>query len=471
MSADNKKLQLLSPRAKQLLTEIKQHELDKKKTALQSWWLGLERWFAFLKQKKRSSGEQIDEKAGEEAEKKGASVKKKKFSVASLFEKLNRSMTRLNLGLWLKAKKDKLAGSNKISLDKTKLLHTFEKWVKFFHPKNQKTKFNSTTYLSLSKSSRLPVWSGMIGALVLVFILLAYNFTQLFTSQDRIKKMRDAIPILEKEIKQLEPKIHKREILLEQFDTQINKKLSGFMSATEVKSIISPIVATFEKKNLTIIGQDVAFNQMPSAADLVKPSLKKPSADSTLFSTAKKAEAADDPSLVESVKAAVKPSKKKSKKGDAKKAAEPAKIAPPSAEERARVEKIASLKQSIPSDLNFMRVTFYLRGEYLNYLRARNILVGYLPSLTIPLEEIAMNPKNGAIEYHVIYEVPYLVRPIPTPTPNLPAANLTEPAAKNDRLSTNATAAVAEPKLIIAAAVHQKITKPISKEKNYRKKI
>jgi hypothetical protein len=139
---------------------------------------------------------------------------------------------------------------------------------------------------------------------------------------------------------------------------------------------------------------------------VLKPTIAEPAADQTFFIAEEEAKKAQElAARLEKLKA--------EKRGAGQQTAAASNETKLSKEAVAVLnEKIEKLRKSIPGEIKFMTVTLNLRGEYLDYLRARDMLINYLPNLSIPMEEIVMNDTNGAIEYRVVYELPYIISQI-----------------------------------------------------------
>jgi hypothetical protein len=242
---------------------------------------------------------------------------------------------------------------------------------------------------------------------IIIFVLLAYNLFQIYSTKQHIDHVRDTvIPDLVSKTNNIKGIISNNQKLEQALSAEINDSLQRFLSLTEVKALLGPIAETFEKKNLAVIDQKVAFNDIPNMVKVLKPTIAEPAADQTFFIAEEEAKKAQELAAhLEKLKA--------EKRGAGQQTAAASNETKLSKEAVAVLnEKIEKLRKSIPGEIKFMTVTLNLRGEYLDYLRARDMLINYLPNLSIPMEEIVMNDTNGAIEYRVVYELPYIISQI-----------------------------------------------------------
>lgn len=382
MNLDNKQPNNLSPRAKSLLQEIQQQEQLLEKMEARGGGAKQQ----FMVQWKRLLLKLFPKKVLQKAKKPKVLPKTDSVKGATVAKRLRET---------------KLTD---YPFYNNTLRPAFEKLIFFIYPARKKKPFNSTTYIGLSKSSRQPIWASLTGVVLIIFALLAYNLFETYSTKQRMDHVRDTvIPNLVSKTNNIKPIITRNQELEQALSLEINRKLQSFLSGAEVKSLLGPIAETFEKKNLAVIDQKVAFNDIPSTVNLLMPTITEPDADQTVFLEAEQAKKALD-------LAAVAEKLKPGKRGAKKQTAPASKESELSKEAEAMLKKkVENLRKSIPGEINFMTVTLNLRGEYLDYLRARNMLVSYLPNLSIPIEEIVMNDTNGAIEYRVVYELPYII--------------------------------------------------------------
>ena len=385
MSVDNKQPKNLSPRAKSLLKEIQQQEQSAEKMAVREGGVKKQFMAQWRRLLSRFSPKKVPQKADNSTvlpeidSAQGASVAKKSRETKPTLSVFNNNTLR----------------------------PAIEKLKTFIDPSRQKKQFHSTTYISLSKSSRQPIWASLMIVVIIIFVLLAYNLFQIYSTKQHIDHVRDnVIPDLVSKTNNIKGIISNNQKLEQALSAEINDSLQRFLSLTEVKALLGPIAETFEKKNLAVIDQKVAFNDIPNMVKVLKPTIAEPAADQTFFIAEEEAKKAQElAARLEKLKA--------EKRGAGQQTAAASNETKLSKEAVAVLnEKIEKLRKSIPGEIKFMTVTLNLRGEYLDYLRARDMLINYLPNLSIPMEEIVMNDTNGAIEYRVVYELPYIISQI-----------------------------------------------------------
>ena len=65
------------------------------------------------------------------------------------------------------------------------------------------------------------------------------------------------------------------------------------------------------------------------------------------------------------------------------------------------------LMKSLPKNVSFMTYHFQLKGQYLDYLKARQDVLRQYPYLIIPVEEIVTEKNQDEIQFRVIYDIPF----------------------------------------------------------------
>ena len=58
--------------------------------------------------------------------------------------------------------------------------------------------------------------------------------------------------------------------------------------------------------------------------------------------------------------------------------------------------------------LRFLSFTLIIKGKYANYQLARNTLIRVIPSISIPLEQIVMQPQQSDVEMKVVFDIPFI---------------------------------------------------------------
>jgi len=290
-----------------------------------------------------------------------------------------------------------------------KNIHPFNS-IEGFTSSEQKKGFDPKTYLSLSKSSRLPIWLGLVGLALATLTFLTYNIFQIYPKSSWMNFANSNSEVsVKKSINKITPRIARNKKMVKALDVEIKSRLLNFVRESEAKSLLAPIAETFEKRKLKIIEQKITFSMNRMSPNLITPVLPVPLADKTLFLEAEKVTATDIKETRNSNPARTNQKKPVVVKKRSDSYAEMLKTQKKTKNTTGKIMlKKNSVKESLPGEINFMTITLNLRGEYLNYLRARNMLLSYIPNLLIPLEEIVLNNKNGAIEYRVVYELPYL---------------------------------------------------------------
>ncbi len=210
-----------------------------------------------------------------------------------------------------------------------------------------------------------------------------------------------------------------------QIETEF-KKIPTDETADQLTNKISEL---FENGRLKIVKQEINENSFPMPVAFALPPMTKPEADQTIFSkieipletetqkpVAKKTEKKDigEKLTGKDRKTGNKTTVKTKKEVTVATPAPVVKIDNENYPELVALVKDETekkkklLQKSLPKDVTFMSYHFQIKGQYLDYLQARNQLVKSYPYLNIPVEEIVSIKNQTDLEFRVIYDIPII---------------------------------------------------------------
>jgi len=283
---------------------------------------------------------------------------------------------------------------------KTKLMQRFKQ----LESQQKSKQFKSSLYLTFSKSNRLPLRVSVIIVVGLILLFLCSELFKLITIQNRLLGITNEIPQLQKQMLEVKAKIKKKEKERNELNQKIKQLFVGFPLQKDVNNYLGEIINILEENRIRVIDQEINVTPLPPLTSASEISVVNPPASKSIFDVSV-------PEVKPEEKATAKKAKKKTTKDAAKdKAADAAKDKNSSNQMNANLaQEIEALKKISPPNFNYLLFKINARGNYIDYLRARHMLLDLLPQMNFPLEEIYANNTNSAIEYKLLIEIPYII--------------------------------------------------------------
>jgi len=266
--------------------------------------------------------------------------------------------------------------------------------------------FDPLLYRSLSTSNKLPLW--VFGGFILICLTFFITFHTLITSQNKLQKhaqLEMEIPKLKQQLKTLEKQNKLSNEELSSIDSRLSVIKEKFPNLQKIQGFIDDIIRLFEVAHLTILNQEISFQNNPTVADLPAIPVIKPDEQSSIFSqnlgvmNAQTQDPLKKPSNLNNVinkiaNANIKPNINN---------LNIPKLNNLNVRDR---RSLGSPNQLLP-EVSFLSMRLTIKGTYPNYLLARNTLTRILPSVSIPLEEIIVTSKSE-VEIRVIFDIPFI---------------------------------------------------------------
>lgn len=308
--------------------------------------------------------------------------------------------------------------------------NTNELFVRYM---GSKQKFSAIKYRKFAAQNKMVIWS--LGYLVLgaiIFLLANNGWGSYQTYSEKVMNSKQKLPKVLAEIKSIEnnAKSIQQDILNKK--QNIQDRLNKIPSQSAADDLVNQVAILLETGDLKIVKQEIQIKKSLSPVTFSIPPLQKPDADTTIFSNIAVAMKADAPETKEDKKNVAekltgKKMRKDKKKGQKKKS-EP--------QEKEQITQVANalkdnyksimddiknkeaqrnkkLMESLPKNMSFMTYHFQLKGQYLDYLKARQEVLKKYPYLIIPVEEIVTEKNQNEIQFRVIYNIPFFTEDNP----------------------------------------------------------
>lgn len=295
--------------------------------------------------------------------------------------------------------------------------------------KSKSIKFSSLKYRNFASQNKIITWGFgylTLSAFIMGILFYGWQFYQKYEKYNVIRKAE--LPKLLNDIK-----VYEKNALQLQEDAQntegaIDFEIKMIPTAQAADELLINVSNIMEKSQLRIVKQEITVNKTPVSISFGLPQISRPIPDKTVFSSipvpsssnatdqAKK----DDRNLAEKI-SGKKVSKKIKAKAKAKANAKKNNKKPDQTQViksnfnkllttigSAEIKKNRSLIKNLPKEISFVSYHYQMKGQYLDYYKARSKLVKLYPYVRIPVEEIVTQKNNSDIHIRVVYDIPII---------------------------------------------------------------
>ena len=289
-------------------------------------------------------------------------------------------------------------------------------------------KFSAIKYRKFAAQNKLIVWS--LGYLVLgaIILFVANNgWGSYQTYSEKVKKSTQKLPKVLTEIKNIEKNAQQIQQQISNQKQNIQEQLNKIPTQSAADDLVNEVAMLLENGDLKIVKQEIQIKKSLSPVTFSIPPLQKPEADTTIFSNIAVPEDNDVPKAKKEKKnVAEKLTGKKMRKGKNKKEEIEPKEKPQVTQaakalkdnyksimdviKNKEAQRKQKLVKSLPKNVSFMTYHFQLKGQYLDYLKARQDVLKKYPYLIIPVEEIVTEKNQDEIQFRVIYDIPFFIK-------------------------------------------------------------
>jgi len=291
-------------------------------------------------------------------------------------------------------------------------------------------KFSAIKYRKFAAQNKLIVWS--LGYLVLgaIILFVANNgWGSYQTYSEKVKKSTQKLPKVLAEIKNIEKNAQQIQQQISNQKQNIQEQLNKIPTQSAADDLVNEVAMLLENGDLKIVKQEIQIKQSLSPVTFSIPPLQKPAADTTIFSNIAVPEDNDVPKAKkEKENVAEKLTGKKMRKGKNKKEEKVPEEKPQITQaanalkdnyksimdviKNKEAQRKQKLVKNLPKNVSFMTYHFQLKGQYLDYLKARQNVLKKYPYLIIPVEEIVTEKNQDEIQFRVIYDIPFFIENI-----------------------------------------------------------
>ena len=290
-----------------------------------------------------------------------------------------------------------------------------------------KQKFSAIKYRKFATQNKMIIWSvGYIVLGAIIFFIANNGWGNYQTYSEKVMKSKQKLPKVLAEIKNIEKNAQKIQQDILNKKQNIQDQLNKIPSQSEADDLVNQVAMLLENGDLKIVKQEIQIKKSLSPVTFSIPPLQKPVADTTIFSNIVVPMEDDAPKAKKDKKnVAEKLTGKKMRKGKKKDNKKK-----PEAKEKPQITQAANalkdnyktimdviknkeaqrkqkLMKSLPKNVSFMTYHFQLKGQYLDYLKARQDVLKQYPYLIIPVEEIVTENNQDEIQFRVIYDIPF----------------------------------------------------------------
>jgi len=260
--------------------------------------------------------------------------------------------------------------------------------------------FSINTYEYLASGQKAVMW------FVITFILIVLSLSLILRGGTHSNHQnRNASETLTfNELKEENSKLQKRLAditkLNRESHEQFNTLGAKYPNKSRAQGFLDETIRLFEQSGLTIIKQEIKFQAKPSNVNSENIDIEKPALEKNVFTkdeannTANKS-ASNGTSLIDQIK------NKPIINNLMKKVPSNLNI----------TNNISTAFQNNKNDgskLNYLSFTLIIKGKYASYQLARNTLTRLIPSVSIPLEQIVIQPQQSDVEMKVVFDIPFI---------------------------------------------------------------
>ena len=289
-----------------------------------------------------------------------------------------------------------------------------------------KQKFSAIKYRKFAAQNKMIIWSvGYIVLGAIIFFIANNGWASYQTYSEKVKKSKQKLPKVLAEIKNIEKNAQKIQQDILNKKQKIQDQLNKIPSQSGADDLVNQVAMLLENGDLKIVKQEIQIKKSLSPVTFSIPPLQKPDADTTIFSNIVVPMDDDAPKAKKDKKnVAEKLTGKKMRKGKKNNKKKPEAKEKPQITQAANAlkdnyktimdviknkeaQRKQKLMKSLPKNVSFMTYHFQLKGQYLDYLKARQDVLKQYPYLIIPVEEIVTENNQDEIQFRVIYDIPF----------------------------------------------------------------
>jgi hypothetical protein len=260
--------------------------------------------------------------------------------------------------------------------------------------------FSINTYEYLASGQKAVMWFAITIILIILSLVLILREGLHSVQQNRNTSETLTFNELKQENSKLQKRLADMTKLNRESHEQFNTLGAKYPDKSRAQGFLDETIRLFEQSGLMIIKQEIKFQEKPSNVNSENIDIEKPALEKNIFTkeeanTAANKTSSNGTSLIDQIK------NKPIINNLMKKVPGNLNI----------TNNISSAFQNNRNDgskLNYLSFTLIIKGKYASYQLARNTLTRVIPSVSIPLEQIVIQPQQSDVEMKVVFDIPFI---------------------------------------------------------------
>jgi hypothetical protein len=260
--------------------------------------------------------------------------------------------------------------------------------------------FSINTYEYLASGQKAVMWFVITFILIALILGLIVRVGGHSIQQNRSESDTLTFNELKEENSKLQKRLADMTKLNRESHDQFNTLGAKYPNKSRAQGFLDEAIRLFEQSGLTIIKQEIKFQAKPSNVNSENIDLEKPALEKNVFikdeaNNAANKSASNGTSLIDQIK------NKPIINNLMKKV-------PGTLNLTNNISSAFQNNRNDGSKLNYLSFTLIIKGKYASYQLARNTLTRLIPSVSIPLEQIVIQPQQSDVEMKVVFDIPFI---------------------------------------------------------------
>jgi len=260
--------------------------------------------------------------------------------------------------------------------------------------------FSINTYEYLASGPKAIMWFAIAFILIVLSLALVLRGGARNSYQNRSASETLTFNELKEENAKLQTRLTDMAKANKESHEEFNALSTKYPNKLKAQSFLDETIRLFEQSGLMIIKQEIKFQDKPSNVNSENIDIEKPALEKNVF-----------------IKDEVNGTDKKND-GKGTSVIDQIKNKPIINNLMKKVSGSLDMTNNIPSafqntrssgsKLNYLSFTLIIKGKYASYQLARNTLTRLIPSVSIPLEQIVIQPQQSDVEMKVVFDIPFI---------------------------------------------------------------
>ena len=260
--------------------------------------------------------------------------------------------------------------------------------------------FSINTYEYLASGPKAVMW--FVIALILIILSLMFFLKGGAHNASQNRSASEALTFneLKEENAKLQTRLTDMAKANKESHEQFNALSTKYPNKLKAQGFLDETIRLFEQSGLMIIKQEIKFQEKPSNVNSENIDIEKPALEKNIFikdetNGADKKNDGKGTSIIDQIK------NKPIINNLMKKV-------PGNLNMTNSISSAFQNTRNNGSKLNYLSFTLIIKGKYASYQLARNTLTRLIPSVSIPLEQIVIQPQQSDVEMKVVFDIPFI---------------------------------------------------------------